>query len=92
MNDSYITEACSHGFQCLYDNIGGAVESMGNWSVAFVLFSYEIINAPWTGNYLVNPTLLLPGIAGVIYLQPFYEKIAKAIRSVGNELLFSISL
>ncbi|CAF5112238.1 unnamed protein product, partial [Rotaria sp. Silwood1] len=27
----YLTEACSHGFQCLYDNTSGATESMGNF-------------------------------------------------------------
>ena len=26
-----MTEACSHGFQCLYNNVGGAVESIGNF-------------------------------------------------------------
>jgi hypothetical protein len=31
LNYSYVTEACSHGFQCLYDNVGGAVELMGNF-------------------------------------------------------------
>jgi hypothetical protein len=31
LNNSYVTEACSHGFQCLYDNVGGAVESMANF-------------------------------------------------------------
>jgi endoglycosylceramidase len=28
---SYLTEACSHGFQCLYDNTAGATESMANF-------------------------------------------------------------
>ncbi|CAF3991486.1 unnamed protein product, partial [Rotaria sp. Silwood1] len=48
---------------------------------------YEIINEPWAGNYLVNPTLFLPGIAGATNLQPFYNKIAKFIRSVDNDTL-----
>ncbi len=26
-----MTEACSHGFQCLYDNTAGATDSMGNF-------------------------------------------------------------
>jgi endoglycosylceramidase len=49
--------------------------------------SYEIINEPWAGNYLVNPALVLPGIAGATNLQPFYEKIARAIRAVDNDTL-----
>ena len=31
VNDSYLTEECSHGFQCLYDNVAGAQESMSNF-------------------------------------------------------------
>ncbi len=30
-NDSYLTQACSHGFQCLYDNESGAVEAMSEF-------------------------------------------------------------
>ncbi|CAF0900617.1 unnamed protein product [Rotaria sordida] len=93
--DLYLTEACSHGFQCLYDNTAGAVESMGNfWRLVATTYKeysnvlgYEIINEPWAGNYIANPTLLLPGIAGAKNLQPFYEKIAKSIRSVDNDTL-----
>ena len=37
---SYLTEACSHGFQCLYNNVGGAVESMSNfWRLVATTFS-----------------------------------------------------
>jgi hypothetical protein len=31
LNDSYITEVCSHGFQCLYNNTDGTIESMGDF-------------------------------------------------------------
>lgn len=31
VNDSYLTEACSHGFQCLYNNVAGALQSMSNF-------------------------------------------------------------
>ncbi|CAF5228849.1 unnamed protein product, partial [Rotaria magnacalcarata] len=48
---------------------------------------YELINEPWAGNYLENPAILLPGIAGAKNLQPFYETIAKYIRSVDNDTL-----
>jgi endoglycosylceramidase len=46
---------------------------------------YELINEPWVGNYLANPMLLLPGVAGYKNLQPFYDKIAGAIRSIDNK-------
>ena len=39
------------------------------------------------GNYLADPLLLLPGEAGAKNLQPLYEKVAKAIRSVDNDTL-----
>ncbi len=55
--------------------------------VFLFVFRYEIINEPWAGNYFTNPTLLLPGVAGATNLQPFYEKIARAIRSVDNDTL-----
>lgn len=53
----------------------------------FFLFRYELINEPWAGNYIANPTILLPGLAGAKNLQPFYEKIAAHIRSVDNDTL-----
>ncbi|CAF3644939.1 unnamed protein product [Rotaria sp. Silwood1] len=91
----YLTEACSHGFQCLYDNVAGAVDSMSNlWRLIATTFGrytnilgYELINEPWAGNYVADPTLLLPGVAGTKNLQPFYDKLANAIRSVDNKTL-----
>ncbi|CAF4535159.1 unnamed protein product, partial [Rotaria magnacalcarata] len=50
-------------------------------------FRYELINEPWAGNYIADPLLLLPGIAGATNLQPFYDKLAKAIRSVDEDTL-----
>ena len=41
----------------------------------------EIINEPFAGNIYSNPLLLLPGVAGQLNLQPFYDAIALAIRS-----------
>lgn len=93
--DLYLTEACSHGFQCLYDGIAGSIESMGDfWKYVAVTYKnhsnilgYELINEPWAGNYLANPTILLPGNAGAKNLLPLYDKIANAIRSVDNDTL-----
>ncbi|CAF4662508.1 unnamed protein product [Rotaria sp. Silwood1] len=91
----YLTEACSHGFQCLYDNVAGAVDSMSKfWRLIATTFGhytnvlgYELINEPWAGNYFADAALLLPGIAGTKNLQPFYDKLANAIRSVDNKTL-----
>jgi len=46
------------------------------------MFRYELINEPWAGNVFAHPTLLLPGNAGSKNLQPTYDKVANAIRSV----------
>jgi len=51
------------------------------------VIGYELINEPWAGNYIANPALVLPGIAGLLNLQPLYDKLAKAIRSVDNKTL-----
>ncbi|CAF1539889.1 unnamed protein product [Rotaria sordida] len=91
----YVTEACSHGFQCLYDNVDGAVDSMSDfWRLIATTFGhypnvlgYELINEPWIGNYFVKPTLLFPGISGSKNLLPFYDKLAKAIRTVDIKTL-----
>ncbi|CAF2160118.1 unnamed protein product [Rotaria magnacalcarata] len=91
----YLTEACSHAFQCLYNNTAGATDAMGNfWKLVAStykqssnLLGYELINEPWAGNYIADPLLLLPGIAGATNLQPFYDRLAKAIRSVDEDTL-----
>ena len=51
------------------------------------LVRYELINEPWAGNFFEDPTILLPGMAGAKNLQPLYEKIARAIRTVDNDTL-----
>jgi endoglycosylceramidase len=70
-----------------YSNVLGSVDFVHYLPSVFSRCRYEIINEPWAGNYLTDPTLLLPGVAGAINLQPFYDKMAKAIRSVDNETL-----
>ncbi|CAF1355713.1 unnamed protein product [Didymodactylos carnosus] len=91
----YITEATSHGFQCLYDNVSGAVDSFKNfWRLVASTFGsyetvigYEFINEPWAGNIYENPALALPGEAGSLNLLPLYDKLNTAIRSVDNDTL-----
>jgi endoglycosylceramidase len=48
---------------------------------------YKFINEPWAGNYIADPFLLLPGVAGSKNLQPLYDKLSKIIRSVDNKTL-----
>lgn len=56
-------------------------------NVGMFFFRYELINEPWAGDYIDNPLLILPGVAGATNLQPFYEKLSMAIRSVDNDTL-----
>ena len=53
------------------------------------IIGYEIINEPWAGDIYTQPDLLLPGHAGSKNLQPFYDIMSDAIRSVdANNLIF----
>ncbi|KAJ3283141.1 hypothetical protein HK104_010531 [Borealophlyctis nickersoniae] len=44
------------------------------------VLGYDIINEPFAGNTVENPSLLVPGVADNVNLQPFYEKVVAAIR------------
>jgi len=46
---------------------------------------YELMNEPWAGDVYANPKNLLPHYAEEKYLQPMYEYIHKAIRTVDDE-------
>ena len=46
---------------------------------------YELFNEPWIGDFYKNPSLLIPGFADYYNLQPFYDKIHKAIRTIDDD-------
>jgi endoglycosylceramidase len=50
-----------------------------------VLIGYELLNEPWAGDVLADPALLVPGVADLAVLQPFYERVVRAIRAVTGE-------
>jgi len=86
---NYLAEATGAAFQDIYDNNNGMMDHFAAFwrKVADTfkgkdLLGYEIINEPWAGNIYSNPSLLLPGVAGSINLQPMYDTISSAIRSV----------
>jgi len=43
---------------------------------------YELMNEPWAGDMWLNPTLMIPGVADVERLQPFYDAVQQSIRTV----------
>lgn len=94
---NYLAEATGAAFQDLYDNRNGMRDHFGKfWSKVATSFKdrdellgYEIINEPWVGNHIQDPSLLLPGKAGAKSLQPFYDIISENIReSDPNKLIF----
>jgi endoglycosylceramidase len=91
--DYYLTSAVSFGFQQLYTNATFSdhfVDFFRAVAVAFTplarsLVGYELLNEPWAGDVLADPLLLVPGVADKSNLQPFYEKVAAAIRGVAPD-------
>lgn len=83
-----VTEAAATAFQDLYDNTNGMLDDLGDfWAHAAQAFAgaagvigYEIINEPFAGNFYADPTVLLPGVAGLRNLQPMYDTVARRIR------------
>jgi endoglycosylceramidase len=89
---NYFAESTGAAFQDLYDNTNGMSDHFSDFFIKIAtsfksknILGYEIINEPWAGNIYEKPTLLLPGVAGRNNLQPLYNKISKAIRSVDND-------
>jgi len=88
--DYYATSAVSFGFQQLYTNATFADQFADFYRavaetflpLARVLVGYELLNEPWAGDVLADPALLVPGVADRANLQPFYERVAAAVREV----------
>lgn len=49
------------------------------------MIGYDLINEPWVGNQIKNPTLLIPGIAEKLKLQKFYDRLSESVRSIDPE-------
>eukprot|EP00003_Mantamonas_plastica_P024694 TRINITY_DN4650_c0_g1_i1.p1 TRINITY_DN4650_c0_g1~~TRINITY_DN4650_c0_g1_i1.p1 ORF type:complete len:512 (-),score=166.55 TRINITY_DN4650_c0_g1_i1:62-1426(-) len=90
----YFAEATGEAFASLYSNVDGVqTHFAAYWEKVASVFAdapnvigYEIINEPWPGNVIKDPSLLLPGgKPEKELLQPMYEKVHEAIRKVDNE-------
>ena len=94
----YLTQACSEGFQHLYNNTYEAVERWANfWAKMAETFKdnpnvigYEYMNEPWIGDYFQDPSLALPGYASQQNLVPAYDHITERVREVdpNNGIVF----
>lgn len=86
--EGYLTQACSEGFQMLYNDTNDALVRWGQfWAhVAQTLgpmpavLGYDYMNEPWVGDYILDPGLLLPGVAGQVNLVPVYDYLHSVIR------------
>lgn len=91
--DYYFTEAAGQAFQNLYDNVDGLRDEWAHfWKKTADVFKkessvigYELINEPFCGNVFKHPTLLIPGVADYLNLQPTYDALQKAIRQVDDQ-------
>lgn len=51
------------------------------------VLGYEIMNEPWCGDIFEDPTLLFPGVADRLNLQPVNDRVNQEIRKYDNEHL-----
>jgi len=91
----YSTYAASSAFESLYTNENGVLDAWaGFWSTVATRFrslpsvlGYELINEPWAGDVFEDPKLLVPSVADRTRLQPAYDRLASAIRSIDSQAL-----
>jgi endoglycosylceramidase len=80
----------------LYTNRGDVLTSWGNFwkkiaestvdsNSRNAILGYELINEPYAGDIFKHPALLVPSVADKVRLQPAYDSLASAIRSVDTE-------
>jgi len=96
-SDYYFTHAASQAFQNLYSNkynlLDGWADFWKNTAAAFEkvnnVIGYELINEPFCGDIYKNPKLIVPGVADRVNLEPAYDVLQRAIRSVDeNHIIF----
>jgi len=88
----FTTDACT-AFQNFWDNSNGIFTSfMSFWQKVASTFKdtknvigYELINEPWVGNIYKDPSLLIPGRADKVVLEPHYKQLHTAIRLIDDQ-------
>ncbi|KAG0239009.1 hypothetical protein BGW41_007956 [Actinomortierella wolfii] len=89
---SYLSNAVGKAFGQLYSNHDNLGDSWVNyWKVMAENFKdfigvqgYDLLNEPWVGDHMADPSLLIPGFADRINMEALWNRANTAIRSVDN--------
>ncbi|KAG0270698.1 hypothetical protein DFQ27_000049 [Actinomortierella ambigua] len=87
---SYLNYGVGNAFGRLYNNYDNLGDTWANyWKVLAENFKdfpgvqgYDLMNEPWVGDHMADPTLLIPGTADRRNMEALWNKGNKAIRSV----------
>ncbi|KAF3902258.1 hypothetical protein AA313_de0207003 [Arthrobotrys entomopaga] len=87
---SYLDYAVGNAFGRLYNNYDNLGDSWAaywktlatNYGKFDGVMGYDLMNEPWVGDHMANPTLLIPGVADHTTLEPLWNKGNTAIREV----------
>ncbi|KAH1474889.1 hypothetical protein KXX53_005837 [Aspergillus fumigatus] len=92
---SYTSAAVCNAFGRLYNNYDGLGDAFAAYwkklASEYVettnVVGYNLLNEPWVGDSMADPTLLVPGVADHKVLEGLWNRAAKQIRTVDNDTL-----
>ncbi|GFF35857.1 endoglycoceramidase [Aspergillus udagawae] len=92
---SYTSVAVCNAFGRLYNNYDGLGDAFAAYwkklASEYVettnVVGYNLLNEPWVGDSVADPTLLVPGVADHKVLEGLWNRAAKQIRTVDNDTL-----
>ena len=92
---SYTSVAVCNAFGRLYNNNDGLGDAFAAYwkklASEYVrtpnVVGYNLLNEPWVGDSVADPTLLVPGVADHKVLEGLWNRAAKQIRTVDNDTL-----
>merc|ERR1719300_895457 len=84
----HFSTSLSHSVGNLYSNYNNLLDKFAAfWGLVAetfaerdVVIGYELMNEPWCGDIYKDPTLLFPGIADRVNLEPMYDRLGEEIR------------